>query len=243
MEAVLEHNAAACGSCVMIGEFDVLAAPYGATPAPAVPWSRRIAEMVSAYLPVLLMGLLALGTWWLVKSTPQPDTQRVPAPPRHEPDYTMQRFSVQRFASDGKLRAQIEGDEVRHYPDTDTFEIDAVHMRAMSAGPHVTVATARRALVNGAATEVQLLGGAQVVREAAGGAPALEFRGEFLHAYLDSERVRSHLPVTIRRGGTEFRADTLDFDGLDRVVQLKGRVRANFTPAGSKPAFTQGVRP
>jgi lipopolysaccharide export system protein LptC len=225
----------------MIGEFDVLAAPRGT--APAVPWSRRIGEMVSAYLPVLLMGLLALGTWWLVKSTPQPEPQRVVAPLRHEPDYTMHRFSVQRFASDGKLRAHIEGDEVRHYPDTDTLEIDGAHMRAMSAGPHVTIATARRALVNGDATEVQLLGGAQVVREASGGAPAIEFRGEFLHAYLNSERVRSHLPVTIRRGGTEFRADTLDFSGLDRVVQLKGRVRANFMPAGSKPAFTQGVRP
>ncbi len=228
----------------MIGELDVLAAPPAATTAPAVPWSRRIGEMVSAYLPVLLMGLLALGTWWLVKSTPQTDSQRTPAPPRHEPDYTMQRFSVQRFASDGRLRAQIEGDEVRHYPDTDTLEIDGVHLRAMSTtSPHVTLASARRALVNSDATEVQLLGGAQVVREALNGAPAIEFRGEFLHAYLNTERVRSHLPVTIRRGGTEFRADTLDFNGLDRVVQLKGRVRANFTPAGSKPAFTQGVRP
>jgi lipopolysaccharide export system protein LptC len=228
---------------MMIGELDVLAAPQATSTVPQLPLRRRFSEAISAYLPVLLMGLLALGTWWLVKSTPQIDAGRAAAPPRHEPDYTMQRFSVQRFAADGKLRAQIEGDEVRHYPDTDTLEIDGVHLRAISSGPHVTVATARRALVNGDATEVQLLGGAQVVREAAGGAPAIEFRGEFLHAFLNNERVRSHLPVTIRRGGTEFRADTLDFSGLDRVVQLKGRVRAQFMPAGSKPAFTQGVRP
>jgi lipopolysaccharide export system protein LptC len=228
---------------MMIGEFDAPAAPGSVSPAPPMPWSRRIGEMISAYLPVLIMGMLALGSWWLVKSTPQSDTARPSTPLRHEPDYTMQKFLVQRYASDGKLRAQIEGDEGRHYPDTDTFEIDGVHMRAISSGPHVTVATARRALVNSDASEVQLLGGAQVVREASGGAPAIEFRGEFLHAFLHSERVRSHLPVTIRRGGTELRADTLDFNGLDRVVQLKGRVRANFMPAGSKPAFTQGVRP
>jgi lipopolysaccharide export system protein LptC len=231
------------GRVTSIGELDALAASGSAASAPAMPWSRRIGEMISAYLPVLLMGLLALGSWWLVKSTPQADAGRASAPLRHEPDYTMHKFSVQRFAADGKLRAQIEGDEVRHYPDTDTLEIDGVHLRAISSGPHVTVATARRALVNGDATEVQLLGGAQVVREASGGTPAIEFRGEFLHAFLNSERVRSHLPVTIRRGGTEFRADTLDFSGLDRIVQLKGRVRANFMPAGSKPAYTQGVRP
>jgi len=228
----------------MIGEFeDVLAEPRSASPAPPTPWPRRVGEMVSAYLPVLIMGLLALGTWWLVKNTPQSDPERAAAPLRHEPDYTMHRFSVQRFAPDGRLRAQIEGDEVRHYPDTDTLEIDGVHMRAISAGPHVTVATARRAVMNGDATEVQLLGGAQVVREALDGSPALEFRGEFLHAFLNDERVRSHLPVTVRRGGTEFRADTLDFSGLDRVVHLKGRVRAEFMPAGTKPAFTQAIRP
>ena len=121
----------------------------------------------------------------------------------------------------------------------------AVEQRHVAAGGDQQEVTqlARRALVNGDATEVQLLGGAQVVREASGGAPAIEFRGEFLHAFLNSEHVRSHLPVTIRRDGTEFRADTLDFSGLERVLQLKGRVRAHFMPAGTKPAFTQGVRP
>ena len=35
-------------------------------------WVRRGRESVAVYLPVLLMGLLALGTWWLVRNAPQP---------------------------------------------------------------------------------------------------------------------------------------------------------------------------
>ena len=62
------------------------------------------------------------------------------------------------------------------------------------------------------------------------GEDAIEFRGEFLDAFLDSERVRSHLPVTLTRGGAEIRADALDYDNVERVVQLKGRVRATFPP-------------
>jgi lipopolysaccharide export system protein LptC len=216
-----------------------------AAPTAHMRWQWRVAELVSAYLPVLLMALLAGSTWWLVKNTPQPASD-TPAPVvRHEPDYTMQRFVVQRFAPTGRLRAQIEGDEMRHFPDTDTLEIDGAHMRMISPTQHVTLANARRALVNGDATEVQLLGGAQVVREAAGEEPAIEFRGEFLHAFVNTERVRSHLPVTLRRGTTEIRADTLDYDNLQRVVLFKGRVRANFAPAGSRAAgaYTQGVVP
>lgn len=29
-------------------------------------------DQLSIYLPVLLMGLLALGTWWLVRNAPMP---------------------------------------------------------------------------------------------------------------------------------------------------------------------------
>ena len=198
---------------------------------PRLPWHLRLVETVSAYLPLLLMALLALATWWLVKNTPLPDTERGSAPLRHEPDYAMSQFMVQRFAADGTLRAQIEGDAMRHYPDTDTLEVDNARIRHIGLDGHVTVATARRALSNGDASEVQLQGGAHVVREGLGDEEPIDFRGEFLHAFLATERVRSHLPVTVTRGGTEIRADAMDYDNLDRVVQLKGHVQATFPPA------------
>jgi lipopolysaccharide export system protein LptC len=198
--------------------------------APRLAWHLRLVEQVSSYLPLLLMAVLALATWWLVKNTPVPEPERGNAPLRHEPDYAMSHFMVQRFAPDGALRAQIEGDEMRHYPDTDTLEIDNARIRHIGPDGHVTVATARRALANGDATEVQLQGGAHVVREALGDEEPIDFRGEFLHAFLNTERVRSHLPVTVTRGGTEIRADAMEYDNLDRVVQLKGRVQATFPP-------------
>jgi len=206
-------------------------------PAPAsdrrrlrLPWHLRLLEALTAYLPVLLMSTLALGTWWLVNVTPQPETQRAVAPPRHEPDYTMQNFTVQRFAADGRMRVQIEGLELRHYPDTDTLEIENPRIRAVDTAGRVTRASALRALSNGDGSELQLFGSAQVVREAPTAQETMEFRSEFLHAFLNTERVRSHLPVVVRRGGTEVRADGMDYDNLARVVELKGRQRAVFTP-------------
>ena len=35
---------------------------------------RRVGDKASMYLPVLIMGLLALGTWWLVVCTPEQTT-------------------------------------------------------------------------------------------------------------------------------------------------------------------------
>jgi lipopolysaccharide export system protein LptC len=194
-----------------------------------LPWHLRLLDTVTAYLPLLLMALLALGTWWLVKNTPMPEPDRELAPPRHEPDYTMQKFLVQRFGIDGRMRVQIEGDEMRHYPDTDTLEIENPQIRAIGPDGRVTRASAKRALSNGDGSEVQLFGAAQVVREAVAQQPAIEFRGEFLHAFMQAERVRSHLPVVVRRGSTEVRADGMEYDNLARVIDLKGRQRAVFS--------------
>ena len=49
----------------------------------ALPWPARVLDAVAAYLPLLVMALLALGSWWLVKNTPLPQAAREPAPARH----------------------------------------------------------------------------------------------------------------------------------------------------------------
>jgi lipopolysaccharide export system protein LptC len=217
----------------LVEDLGVLGPPPAAAAAPrraALPWHLRLLELLSAYLPVLLMALLALGTWWLVKNTPLPEPERAAAPPRHEPDYTMSDFRVQRFAADGTMRVQIEGTRMRHYPDNDTLEVDLPRIRAIAADGRVTLASAQRALANGDGSEIQLIGAARVQREALGPQEAIEFRGEFLHAFRDGERVRSHLPVLVRQGTSELRADAMEYDNLARVVDLKGRTRAVFDP-------------
>jgi lipopolysaccharide export system protein LptC len=208
----------------------------GAAPPPnrlREPWPARILEALSSYLPLLLMALLAASTWWLVQNTPLPEPERPAGPVRHDPDYTMERFTLQRFGEDGRLRVQVEGEELRHYPDTDRLEIDVVRIRAVADDGALTLATARSALANGDATEVQLLGGAQVTSGAGG--ERIEFRGEFLHAFLRTEQLRSHLPVQIQRGPSVVRAAGMEYDHLSRTVQLKGPVRAVFVVPPRKP--------
>ena len=79
-----------------------------------------------------------------------------------------------------------------------------------------------------------------MVREAAVSAdgkpmPRLEFRGEFLHVFLDTERVKSHKPVTLIRGSDQFTADSLDYDNLTGVANLQGRVRGLLMPSATAP--------
>ena len=203
--------------------------PAAATAAlPSQPWHWRLRQAISAYLPLLLMAMLALGTWWLVQNTPSPEAPREAAAPGHEPDYTMQGFTLQRFDAAGRLRVQVQGAQLRHYPDTDTLEIDAVTIRALAPDGSVTRAVAQRALATGDASEVQLLGGAQVIHEATAQTRQIEFESEFLHAYLDTERLRSHLPVRLSQAGSEWRVGSIDYDHPTRLVRMGPPVRARL---------------
>ncbi len=195
-------------------------------------------ERLSIYLPVLLMGLLALGTWWLVRNAPKAPQAAVARAPTHEPDYFMRTFSIKTFDATGRLESEIVGDVARHYLDTDTLEIDKARMRSVTPEGRVTTATANRALTNSDGSEVQLFGNAVVTRESQArpgqtSQPRLEFRGEFLHAWVNTERVKSDQPVTLTRGGDRFTADSMDYDNLDQIVQLKGRVRGMLMPGTS----------
>ena len=204
--------------------------------------TRDVLDRSTIYLPIILTFGVALGTYWLVRNAPKLLEPTIKAAPTHEPDYFMRDFVIKNFLPNGDLRSELHGVEGRHYPDTDTIEVDQVRMRSVSPEGLVTRSSANRGLSNADGSEIQLFGNAIVIREpavSAGGkaTPRLEFRGEFLHAFLDTEKVQSNKPVTLIRGSDQFTGDTLDYDNLSGVANLTGRVRGVLVPsaAAGKP--------
>lgn len=198
-------------------------------PSPPMPWHLRLRDTLSAYLPLLLMALLALASWWLVKNSPRPQAPVEQRALSSEPDYTMSQFALERFDAAGKLKLRIEGAQLRHIPATDLIEIENAVIHAVAPDGRVTLARAQRATGNGDGSEVQLIGGAEVDSVDAEGRPLL-MRGEFLHAFLLTGRIKSHLPVLVRQGGSVLRAAGMEYDHVARRLDLKGPMRTQLTP-------------
>lgn len=193
-------------------------------------------DQLSTWLPALMMMLFALGTWWLVRSAPKFPTDGAAAVVSKEPDYFMNQFRVRDFDATGRLTSDLTGVEGHHFPATDTLEVKDPHMRSVDDDGRVTVATALRGVSNGDGSEIQLFGNAVIVREAAKrpdgtAVPRMEFRGEYLHAFVNEDRVSSDKPVELLRGADRFVGDQLDYDNRTGVAVLKGRVRGMLQPA------------
>ncbi|WP_081767283.1 LPS export ABC transporter periplasmic protein LptC [Hylemonella gracilis] len=187
---------------------------------------------------MLLMLLLALGTYWLMRSSPLFATPRAEKEVRRDPDYEMKRFSVKTFDQEGRLKTELYGEQAWHYPHNDMLEIRDVRIRNYNIERgYFTTATAMRAITTSKATEVELVGQAHVLRPAVvdkqGRAlPRVSFRSEYLHAFLDEERVTSNKPVELIHGESRIEAQSLNFSKFDQVIELRGRVRGTLLPRG-----------
>jgi lipopolysaccharide export system protein LptC len=201
---------------------------------------RHIWDRVAVYLPLILMGLMALATYWLVRNTPTVLEVEWEAAPQHVPDYFMRNFSVKIFDQQGYLKSEIAGTHGRHFPDTDTLEIDQPRIRAISKDGRVTTARAVRAMVNADGSEVQLFEKTVLIRDSAQVGSSVvslrsELRSEFLHLFANAEKIRTHLPVELIRGtGDRFTAERMDYDHLDRILHLQGRVHGILMPRNAK---------
>ena len=216
--------------------------PVAAVPAAALvqsPVKRRSFsrwwDQLSIYLPVALMMLLALASYWLLRATPEPETPKPKREVTHEPDYFMHRFSVKVFEPGGALKTELYGTAARHHPDTGTLVVDAARIRSFSPQRQLSTATARQITSNDEGTEFLLEGDAAVVRQASRGAqgeamPRLEFHGQLLRVVTQPEHVSSELPVVLIRGQDQITANTLDYQGDSRVAELTGQVKARFAP-------------
>ena len=193
-------------------------------------WLRRLLDQLALYLPLILMGFLALGSWWLVRSMPAMLYADENKPVRKEPDYRLQNFWVKSFDSTGRMTRQVGGDAGRHYPDVDELHIDKVRIDAESDQGVKIHANALTGIATGDGERVTLIGQALAIREADAKAPRTELRGERLLALPKQERLLSADPVRINRERDVFTAQTLNRNSQTGEYQLEGRVRGMLAP-------------
>jgi lipopolysaccharide export system protein LptC len=197
--------------------------------------ARRYLDQLLTYLPVLLMGSLAMLTYWLVRHTPEPVAVQETRAPDHVPDYFMRDFLLKVYSPGGRLEFRAQGEHAQHFPDTDELEITQPRLTQLNDAGRVTHATALMAITTPEGQRVELKGQVVVQRSMPPDAqgrrpPSTELRSDYLFIDLEHDRMRTDRPVEMRRGPDRFSADALDYDHGLGVTRLTGRVRGQIQP-------------
>lgn len=206
---------------------------------------RTLSLRLQGLLPAVMLGLLALLTYWLVQNSPIINDTDPPAAKGTKPDAFFYRFKLVGFDERGDWQMQIDGAQAWHRPDLESYEIDRPLITKRDDKTRViTSVRADKARTDDDGTVVQLFGHAQVRRDGYTDAQGkkqdpLEVRSDYL--MLDDRRqiVETHLPVTIVRGTDQLSAGRLVAQQLDGTLQLEGRVHGTLAPRRTQGASTQ----
>ncbi len=193
-------------------------------------WLRRLLDTLSVYLPMVVMALLASGSWWLVRSVPELLTSTTTPPVRQEPDYRLADFSVKSFDAQGRLTREVSGDTAQHYPATEALHVEQVRIYAQSESGTQMNARAKQGIATDDGTQVTLMGDAYAIQHPHDTTPQVELRGARLVALPDEDRLVSSDPVHITRDRDVFTAETMDFNSDTGAYVLQGRVRGTLAP-------------
>jgi len=195
---------------------------------------RRTLDRLTIYLPLFLFAILALGSWWLVRSVPELMPPGIDPQLRQDPDFRLDQFTVKSFDASGRLTREISGQSATHFPATQSLHIEGVRILAENNEGTRLTAQAKKGVSREVEQQVTLSGDAIAVRQADAQSPRVELRGETLTAWLEEERLVSDQPVRITRGAEVFSAQTMNFDTRSGQYELQGRVRA-FLPSRQAP--------
>ena len=201
-------------------------------------WQRlrdSASAQVGIYLPVVVMALIALGSWWLMRNAPSHEAAPTSLATRHEPDYYMHGFTVQTYNATGALQNELRGTEMLHLPDVDSFKIQSPQFISFDEQGRRMDATAKRATANADASQVELFEQAQVKRaDPKGAEPPLSFSGEHLRVLSDAKRVESDQSVVLHRGPDVFKGGSLRYDHSSGQAQLGTPVTAMLPGTGQR---------
>jgi len=186
-------------------------------------------------LPLLIMGILTLLTFWLVQKSTPPEKSTIEQVRLHEPDYTITNGALSTLNELGNTKYRILGSKVIHYDDDATIDITTPRMRLFQAEkPPVTV-KADKGHLDGDLTILDLYDHAEILRPpqaATATQPALLrllAQSSYFKVLINDDIIQTDKPITLEQGMSVINStDGGTFNNVEQSMVLIGQVKGRI---------------
>ena len=182
---------------------------------------------VTPLLPLALMAFLGVLTLWLQYAVREGAGVDV-RPPRHEPDATVENFTVQNLDASGKLLYTFSAPKMQRFADDGSGEVLYPRVVQLADDGGNYVATANRGTINRQGEEAFLYGNVLVMREATPEEPELRVRTESLQVLTEQGILRTNQTVTISDGRSTLTGVGMIINKAKQQFTLQSQVRGTF---------------
>lgn len=205
--------------------------------ASTIDWRQlHLGQRLQAWLPVGLLGALALFSYWLVQNSPIMGGNEPSGPPSVKPNAYFYNFRLTGFGRDGQWEMQLNGQRASHREDLQRYDIDVpkILKRSPQSGLQTHV-SARQGQINESGTVARLFEQAIIYRpsqKASDGSLSkpFEIRSDYLLLDDDRQALETDRPVVITQDQDRFSAERMLALQQDGKLTLDGKVRGTLMP-------------
>jgi lipopolysaccharide export system protein LptC len=179
-----------------------------------------------AWVPALLLSLLAALTWWL-------DQKVQPAGPHDggsstDPDFVAENFEAKRMNEDGTERYSVIAKKMEHYPVDNSAVLEEPRLTHFDPDKGPVSIRANRGVVSSNGETVDFRDAVQVRRAPFGGDPEMTLTTSFLHVVPDKDLVQTDREVTLTHGNSTVKSVGLEFNNKTRQLKLLSNVKGQL---------------
>ncbi len=186
------------------------------------------------WLMVLLVGLLSLGSYWILEVVRNSEKNKIAHAVRTDPDYFVEQFNFLKMTSTGQSKYRIAGNKLLHYPGDDSYEIILPVITNLSPLQDPMDIHAQRAIVNNKAnqseSEVHLYGNVIVDRPQNIKSKHVQLRTEYLLVYPDKDVMQTDKAVELTIDNIITTGVGMHADNKTQQIQIFNNVTSIIPP-------------
>ena len=184
-------------------------------------------------VPLAILLMLVMLTTWLNR-TVELAAPAAPRPVTHDPDYTVQNFTVVRLSDIGETRYSLTAKQLIHYPDDDTSHLILPVLKQLQPGKPEVRVRADRGLSAMQGEEIRLYDNVEIFRAgdkkatSQEAAEDLRITTSYLRVLPDSDHADTPAQVVIENGASVLVGTGMDFDNRYRRAYLHSAVKGTY---------------
>jgi lipopolysaccharide export system protein LptC len=202
----------------------------------------RLGRALLRSMPLILMGVLTLITFWLVEKNTPPENTMLERVRLHEPDYTIKDGTLSALNEQGNTKYRILGNKVTHYDDDASIDIDVPRMRLFQPDKAPVTVKSDTGHLDGDLTILELFDNASIFRPAQAATetePAtlrMLASSSYFKVFINDDIIETNRPITLEQGMSIMRStDGGTFDNIQQSMTLSGQVKGRIERAPRSP--------
>ncbi len=188
----------------------------------------RLYDQMAALISLVLLGILAIMTYYLAEFAGRDDKVNRPRKLTHEQDYYVEHFALTRLDSQGQPSFTLTAAQLKHFPDDDSTEYSRPKLVSLDPSKPKVTLTADRGNSTSEGEETHLHDNVLLTREATATSEPLTISAEYMLLLSNDDIARTDRLVRIVNGSSVLTGTGMEFNNSTRQLELHNQVRGTW---------------